>query len=94
MGILVGLEHVRHEWPGKVVLTDATCGINEGEGIGIVGRNGDGKSTLLALIGHVVTPDAGSVTWRTHFGWAAWTDRQFGLTTIRWEHAVMGETAE
>ena len=46
MGILVGFEHVAHEWPGKQVLHDATIGINEGERIGIVGRNGDGKSKI------------------------------------------------
>lgn len=94
MGILVGLEHVRHEWPGKVVLTDATCGINEGERIGIVGRNGDGKSTLLALIGHVVTPDAGSVTWRNSIsvGLLGQTDNLVDDDTVG--HAVMGEMPE
>ena len=64
MGILIGLEHVCHEWPGKRVLEDQTIGINEGERIGIVGRNGDGKSTLLEIVGHVLEPDSGTVTWR------------------------------
>ena len=64
MGILIGLEHVGHEWPGKRVLEDQTIGINEGERIGIVGRNGDGKSTLLEIVGHVLEPDSGTVTWR------------------------------
>lgn len=64
MGILIGLEHVGHEWPGKRVLEDQTIGINEGERIGIVGRNGDGKSTLLEIVGHVLEPDEGTVTWR------------------------------
>ena len=50
MGILIGLEHVSQEWPGKQVLRDQTIGINEGERIGIVGRNGDGKSTLLSIL--------------------------------------------
>ena len=64
MGILIGLEHVSHEWPGKRVLDDQTIGINEGDRIGIVGRNGDGKSTLLEIVGHALEPDSGSVTWR------------------------------
>ena len=64
MGILIGLEHVGHEWPGKRVLEEQTIGINEGERIGIVGRNGDGKSTLLEIVGHVLEPDSGTVTWR------------------------------
>ena len=64
MGILIGCEHLSHEWPGKRVLSDVTLGINEGERVGIVGQNGDGKSTLLQLLGHVFEPDEGSVTWR------------------------------
>ena len=64
MGILIGLEHVGHEWPGKHVLSDQTLGINEGERIGIVGKNGDGKSTLLDIVAKRLEPDEGSVTWR------------------------------
>ena len=64
MGILIGCEHVEHEWPGKRVLNDVTIGVNEGDRIGIVGKNGDGKSTLLQLIGHVFEPEDGNVTWR------------------------------
>ncbi len=64
MGILIGCEHLGHEWPGKRVLDDITIGVNEGDRIGIVGKNGDGKSTLLQLIGHVMEPDEGNVTWR------------------------------
>lgn len=94
MGILVGLEHVAHEWPGKQVLHDATIGINEGERIGIVGRNGDGKSTLLQLIGHQIEPDAGSITWRNNIsvGMLTQSDRlDDGDTVI---HAVMGDIPE
>lgn len=64
MGILIGLEHVSHEWPGKQVLEDETIGINEGERIGVVGRNGDGKSTLLDVVARHIEPDAGTVTWQ------------------------------
>ena len=41
MGILIGLEHVGHEWPGKHVLSDQTLGINEGERIQIDTRTGE-----------------------------------------------------
>ena len=64
MGILVGCERITHEWPGKKVLEDQTIGINEGDRIGIVGRNGDGKTTLLEIIAHRVEQDSGSVIWR------------------------------
>lgn len=65
MGILIGCEHLSHEWPGKRVLIDQTIGINEGDRIGIVGRNGDGKSTLLRLVGRTLEADSGEVVWRS-----------------------------
>ena len=76
MAILIGLEHVSHEWPGKVVLTDQTIGINEGDRIGVVGRNGDGKSTLLEIVAQGVEPDDGRVIWRNgiHVGMLAQSD--------------------
>ena len=64
MGILIGCEHLSQEWPGKRVLVDQTIGINEGDRIGIVGRNGDGKSTLLDLIAQRIEADGGNVTVR------------------------------
>ncbi len=64
MSILVSCDRLSHEWPGKRVLENQTIGIYEGDRIGIVGRNGDGKSTLLSLIAKTVEPDSGNVTYR------------------------------
>src|ERR1041384_1367416 len=47
-------------WPFRHVSFD----IHAGESIGVVGRNGQGKSTLLSLIAGVLLPDEGSVTVR------------------------------
>ncbi len=66
MGILIGLEQLSHEWPGKVVLNQQTIGIFEGDRIGIVGKNGDGKSTLLRLINEEIKQDSGSITRRSN----------------------------
>ena len=44
------------------MLHDVTLGVAEGDRIGVVGRNGDGKSTLLRLIAGFEEPDAGAVT--------------------------------
>ena len=46
----------------RSVLSDVTLGVSAGDRIGVVGRNGDGKSTLLRLIAGVEEPDAGAVT--------------------------------
>ncbi len=66
MGILIGLEHLSHEWPGKVVLNDQTIGIFEGDRIGIVGKNGDGKSTLLRLLNEEIEQDSGAIVRRSN----------------------------
>ena len=94
MGILIGMEHVGHEWPNKRVLDDLTIGIMEGERIGIVGKNGDGKSTLLDIAGHLVEPDSGSVTWRNniHVGYLGQNDSLSDDETVC--HAVVGDTPE
>ena len=64
MAILVGCESVALEYPTRKVFEDVTLGVGEGDRIGIVGRNGDGKSTLLRILSGQLEPDAGSVTRR------------------------------
>ena len=41
---------------------DVSLGLNDGDRIGVVGRNGQGKSTLLKLVAGVLLPDDGKVT--------------------------------
>ena len=60
----LGLEHVALSFATKTIFTDVTQGIFEGDRIGIVGRNGDGKSTLLHLLRGSQEPDQGRVTMR------------------------------
>ena len=45
-------------------MDNLTIGIHAGDRIGVVGRNGDGKSTLMSIIGGSLTPDSGRVTMR------------------------------
>ena len=54
----LGLDGAGEFWPFRHVSFD----IHPGESIGVVGRNGQGKSTLLSLIAGVLLPDEGSVT--------------------------------
>lgn len=60
----LGLEHVSLAFATKTIFTDVTQGVFEGDRIGIVGRNGDGKSTLLHLFNGTQEPDSGRVTRR------------------------------
>lgn len=61
----IGLEHVSLSFATKNIFNDATIGVNEGDRIGIVGKNGDGKSTLLRLFAGSQSPDEGRVSKRS-----------------------------
>ncbi|MCL2515855.1 MAG: ATP-binding cassette domain-containing protein, partial [Microbacteriaceae bacterium] len=64
MAHLLGAEALRLEFPTRVVFDSVTLGVQEGDRIGVVGRNGDGKSTLMRLLAGRMEPDAGRVTRR------------------------------
>jgi len=64
MAHLLGAESLHLEYPTRVIFEDVTIGIDEGQRIGVVGRNGDGKSTLMRLLSGRIEPDEGRVTRR------------------------------
>ncbi|MCB0926224.1 MAG: ABC-F family ATP-binding cassette domain-containing protein, partial [Mycobacterium sp.] len=64
MAHLLGAEALHLEFPTRVVFGDVTVGVNDGDRIGIVGRNGDGKSSLLGMLTGNLVPDSGRVTRR------------------------------
>ncbi|MBN9175867.1 MAG: ABC-F family ATP-binding cassette domain-containing protein [Microbacterium sp.] len=64
MAHLLGGEALHLEFPTKVVFDSLSLGVDEGDRIGIVGRNGDGKSSLLAMLAGRLAPDSGRVTVR------------------------------
>ena len=61
----LGLERVSLEFATKTIFRNVTQGVFEGDRIGIVGKNGDGKSTLLKLLEGSMDPDSGRVTRRS-----------------------------
>src|SRR6476646_142347 len=62
MANLVNLERVSKSYGVRPLLTDVSLGIGAGERIGIVGRNGDGKTTLLEVMTGLEEPDTGRVS--------------------------------
>ncbi|HEY3520254.1 MAG TPA: ABC transporter ATP-binding protein [Rhodanobacteraceae bacterium] len=58
---LLQLEHVSRRLSGRQVIDDVTFGVARGEVLGLLGVNGAGKSTTLAMIAGVLAPDAGTV---------------------------------
>ncbi|MGF3053770.1 ABC-F family ATP-binding cassette domain-containing protein [Microbacterium sp. YY-03] len=94
MAHLLGAEALHLEFPTKVVFDSVTLGINEGDRIGIVGRNGDGKSSLLAMLAGVLEPDSGRVTVRggVRIGVLTQQDELDDDDTV--SNAVVGERPE
>ena len=64
MAHLLGAESLHLEYPTRIVFDSITLGIDEGDRIGIVGKNGDGKSSLLAMLAGTLAPQSGRVTRR------------------------------
>jgi ABC transport system ATP-binding/permease protein len=62
MANLVNVENISKAYGTTTVLDGVSLGITDNERIGVVGRNGDGKSTLLRMITGVEAPDRGRVT--------------------------------
>ncbi len=58
---LISLEKVVKAYTSRTLLDGVSLGVSAGERIGVVGRNGEGKSTLLALLAGIAEPDAGRV---------------------------------
>ncbi|MFK0007255.1 ABC-F family ATP-binding cassette domain-containing protein [Paenarthrobacter sp. NPDC090520] len=64
MAHLLGGENLTVSFATRTVLDGVTLGLEDGDRIGMVGRNGDGKSTLMRLLAQRSTPDSGRVTKR------------------------------
>lgn len=64
MAHLLGAQAIGLEYPDSVVLDSAALGIEEGDRIGVVGRNGGGKSSLLRILAGTLDPTKGLVTRR------------------------------
>ena len=94
MAYLLGCENVHLEYPTKKVFDSVTLGINEGDRIGVVGGNGDGKSTLLSLLAGSVTPDGGRIMRRggTTISTLEQTDSLDPEATVA--YAVVGDAPE
>lgn len=60
---VLNVEHVTHGFGARRILEDATFRLLKGEHVGLVGANGEGKSTFLNIITGKLSPDEGSVSW-------------------------------
>ena len=63
---LLTVEKVTHGFGARQILEDASFRLLKGEHIGLIGANGEGKSTFLNIITGKILPDAGKITWSRH----------------------------
>lgn len=91
---LLGAEGLSITFGTRTVLDEVTRGLDAGDRIGVVGRNGDGKSTLMRLLARKEEPDSGKVTWRGGItvGFLDQSDVLLHENSVH--QAVIGELAE
>ncbi|OFI37808.1 glycerophosphodiester phosphodiesterase [Arthrobacter sp. SW1] len=94
MAHLLGGENLTVSFATRTVLDGVTLGLEDGDRIGMVGRNGDGKSTLMRLLAMRSTPDSGRVTKRgdVNIGYLDQSDVLDGDLTVG--TAIVGDRAD
>src|SRR5918993_4365110 len=94
MAHLLGAEALHLEFPTKVVFDGISLGVDEGDRIGIVGRNGDGKSSLMAMLAGRLEPDSGRVTVRSGVRVGVLDQADTLDDTLTIAQSVVGDRAE
>ncbi|MEU5130497.1 ABC-F family ATP-binding cassette domain-containing protein [Streptomyces mobaraensis NBRC 13819 = DSM 40847] len=91
---LVNLEAVDKVYGTRALLDGVSLGVNEGDRIGVVGRNGDGKTTLIRILAKLEDADKGRVTHAGHVRLGVLTqhDSLDPEATVR--HEVIGDLAD
>lgn len=88
---LVNLEAVSKAYTARTLLDGVSLGVSAGDRIGVVGRNGDGKSTLVRIMAGQDAPDSGRVTHNSglHMGLLSQHDELDPRATVR--HEMLGD---
>ncbi len=94
MAHLLGAESLHLEFPTRVIFDSVTAGLNEGDRVGVVGRNGDGKSTFLKLLAGRMEPDSGRVTRRRGVTIAMLDQSDKLVEGVTVGHAIVGGIEE
>ncbi len=64
MASYLQIENLTKSYGDRILFADVTFGVNEGDKIGLIAKNGMGKTTLLRCIAGTESPDDGAVTFR------------------------------
>lgn len=58
------IENLTKSYGDRILFSDVTFGVNQGDKIGLIAKNGTGKTTLLRIIAGLESPDSGTITFR------------------------------
>ncbi|RSS63341.1 ABC-F family ATP-binding cassette domain-containing protein [Streptomyces sp. WAC06614] len=91
---LVNVEAVSKVYGTRTLLDAVSLGVSEGDRIGVVGRNGDGKTTLIRILTKLEEPDTGRVTHTggSRIGVLTQHDSLDPAATVR--HEIIGDLAD
>lgn len=86
--MLIACENVRFGYDDKIILDDVCFTLSEGERVGLIGPNGEGKTTLIRLLAGALEPDAGKIVKKSglRFGWL---EQNGGLESDKTVYAEM-----
>ena len=59
---ILEVAHLSHSYGGREIFEDVSFRLEKGEHVALVGANGEGKSTFMAIVTGQLAPDAGKVT--------------------------------
>ncbi|KNB54417.1 ABC-F family ATP-binding cassette domain-containing protein [Streptomyces caatingaensis] len=91
---LVNLEAVDKVYGTRALLDGVSLGVNEGDRIGVVGRNGDGKTTLIRVLARLEEADKGRVTHAGHLRLGVLTQHDSLDPSATVRHEVIGDLAD
>ena len=60
---ILNVEHLTHGFGDRAIFNDVSFRLLKGEHIGLVGANGEGKSTFMSIVTGKMLPDEGTVEW-------------------------------
>ena len=63
---ILNVENLSHGFGDRAIFQDVSFRLLKGEHIGLIGANGEGKTTFLNIITGKIMPDAGNITWSRH----------------------------
>ena len=86
--MLIACENVRFGYDDKIILDDVCFTLSEGERVGLIGPNGEGKTTLIRLLAGALEPDAGKIVKKSGLR-IGWLEQNGGLESDKTVYAEM-----